>query len=174
MPRPSGTIRIVFERPDGGVSIDIPALVKVDEDENGMPIMDELAGLDLANHITWLELAHGWTHRATITAAELPNERPGQSRRFRNCWRWDGSKIEADLALARAQVMVEVRAERNTRLAGTDGEAVKGVELGQADQALVTFRQTLRDLPATVGTELAALGSAAELEAYAVDWPVPA
>jgi len=109
--------------------------------------------------------------KTDATGADLPNERAGQSRKFRNQWRWDGSKIEPDLPLCREQVMAEVRAERNAKLSDTDGEAVRNQERGQPDQALKDYRQALRDLPATVQAQVDALNTAVSLEAYTPTWP---
>ena len=51
--------------------------------------------------------------------------------------------------LKAAQPLVELRAERDRRLAETDWEIVKHKELGtDIPTALTTYRQELRDLPA--------------------------
>jgi hypothetical protein len=101
----SGTLRIIMQRADGGISVDAP-IERIANDP-----------AQLAAHIVRLEGMGHTILKGDATGADLPNERPGQSRRFRNAWRWDGAKIEADLDLSRAQVMAEVRAERNERLA---------------------------------------------------------
>ena len=158
----SGTVRLICQRPDGGISVDAP-IERIANDP-----------VQLAAHIARLE-ANGFTIlKADATGADLPSERAGQSRKFRNAWRWDGAKIEPDLPLCREQVMAEVRAERDTRLAATDGEAVRNQERGQPDQALKNHRQALRDFPTTVQAAVDALADAAALEAYAPAWPVRA
>ena len=158
----SGILRIILGDPDGTVAVDAP-IERIANDPD-----------QLAAHIARLE-SQGYTIlNGNATGADLPNERAGQSRKFRDQWRWDGAKIEPDLPLCREQVMAEVRAERDTRLAATDGEAVRNQERGQPDQALKDHRQALRDFPTTVQAAVDALTDAAALEAYAPAWPVRA
>ena len=59
-------------------------------------------------------------------------------------------ELQAELdRLVAAQPMVELREERDRRLAATDWEIVKHKELGTTiPAALKTYRQELRDLPA--------------------------
>lgn len=59
-------------------------------------------------------------------------------------------ELQAELdRLVAAQPMVELREERDRRLAATDWEIVKHKELGtNIPTALKTYRQELRDLPA--------------------------
>lgn len=105
--------------------------------------------------------------RAGVDAADLP------TRRFRDCWRHAGGVVVVDVSLARAQVLAEVRRERNARLDASDREKARLDEIGTAEQrtALAAYRQKLRDLPAAVTTEVASLDADA-LAAYAPRWPV--
>jgi len=59
-------------------------------------------------------------------------------------------ELQAELdRLEAAQPMVELRQERDRRLAATDWEIIKHKELGTTiPAALKTYRQELRDLPA--------------------------
>ena len=59
-------------------------------------------------------------------------------------------ELQAELdRLVAAQPMVELREERDRRLAATDWEIVRHKELGTTiPAALKTYRQELRDLPA--------------------------
>ena len=59
-------------------------------------------------------------------------------------------ELQAEInRLEAAQPMVDLREERNRRLAATDWEIVKHKELGtNIPTALKTYRQELRDLPA--------------------------
>ncbi len=154
---PSGTLRIVLGAPDGTVAIDIPTRKTTSDPER------------LSLHLKRLR-ALGYTILKQGTVADLPNARVGQSRRFRNQWRWVGAKIEPYLPLCRDQLMAELRVERDRRLAETDGVMTRDLELGQPDQALAAHRQALRDLPAAVESDLQGK-TAAELEAYDIDWP---
>lgn len=157
----SGTHRIIMLAPDGTIAINIPtAAVAADSAQ-------------WEANLTRLQTQGFVILKTDATGADLPNERAGQSRRFRNQWRWDGTKIEADLPLAREQVMAEVRAERNARLDAADKERGRLEDVGNQSQrnAHATYRQSLRALPETAQAEVDALTTAADLEAYAVTWP---
>lgn len=160
---PSGLLRIILQAPDGTVAVDAPVQQIADDREQ------------LAAHLARLEAQGFAVLKSDATGADLPNERAGQSRRFRNAWRWDGAKIEPDLTLCRAQILAEVRAERNARLAAADGERGRLADIGTPpqQQAHAAYRQALRDLPAAVQGDLAALATPEGLEAYAVAWPSP-
>ena len=157
----STSARIILFAPDGSIAVDAP----VDRITNDP---DRLAA-----HVARME-AQGFTIlKANATGADLPNERAGQSRKFRNAWRWDGAKIEPDLGLARAQLEEEVRAERNAKLDAADKRKAQLDDLGTGPQkvAAARYRQELRDFPAQARAELDALGTAAELEAWEPSWP---
>lgn len=96
------------------------------------------------------------------------------SRRFRNQWRHGGGVVQVDLSLARQQRLREIRDERNSRLTASDATRVKLMDQGTQAQidAYKTYRQSLRDLPTTVQTELAALITADQIEQYQPTWPV--
>lgn len=157
----SGTLRIIMEAPDGSMAVDAPVEAIADDPTK------------LAAHIVRLEAQGFVIKKDDATGADLPNERAGESRKFRNCWRWDGAKIETDLPLARAEIMVAVRAERNERINATDGMQLRANEIGSAQDKTDwnDHRQALRDVPATVQGEVDVLTTAADLEAHAVSWP---
>lgn len=106
--------------------------------------------------------------RAVIDSSQLP------SKRFRNCWRApDGGAVRVVVALARLQILAEVRRERNLRLLLSDGEFTRLLEIGTDQQRadLRVYRQALRDLPATVQAEVDGLSTPAQLEAYVPVYP---
>lgn len=113
----------------------------------------------------------GATRLPNVDRAALPT-----SRYFRNCWRWDGNRVQTDLALAKAQRLAEIREERNRRLAASDGERARLEEIGTPQQrtALAQYRQRLRDIPLTVEADFAVwLAPADDLERYQPPWPAP-
>lgn len=103
----------------------------------------------------------------TVNASELP------LRRFRDAWRHAGGRIVPNVNLARARVLAEVRAERNARLDDTERDKSKLDDVGtnQQKQAMKEYRQALRDLPAAVETDLAALATIEAIAAYTPAWP---
>lgn len=158
---PSDSTRLVFERLDGSISIDIP-VARIANDSAA-----------LAKHIARIADRPGVTHRLTLTSADLPSAQPGQSRRFRNCWRWDGSGVVVNLPAAHATVMREVRAERDRRLLESDGAHIGLSEIGTEQQKANwrAYRQALRDFPAAIHAVVHGLTSAADIEFYEVTWP---
>jgi hypothetical protein len=158
----SGTKRIVFSHADGNLSIDIPI-----EDIANDPTK-------LAAHEARIAADHPtWTHEGTVEDTTLPPAQAGQSRKFRNCWRWTGTAVETDLPLARAQLMAEMRKERDKRLETSDGKQLRANEIGTAQDQTDwnTHREALRDLPVSEQAAVDALTTAADLEAHTVTWP---
>lgn len=102
-----------------------------------------------------------------VTRASVPT-----SRRFRNQWRHVGTAVAPDVPLCRTQRIGEIRTERDTRLAASDG-AMAGAQ--EQNTALVVplkvYRQALRDLPVLVTAAMDALSTAEALEAYEPIWP---
>jgi hypothetical protein len=70
---------------------------------------------------------------------------------------------------AKTQRLEEIRAERNTKLDASDKEMAKATETNTKEQDWKTYRQALRDLPATVNME--SVTTAAELAAFVPMWP---
>ena len=95
------------------------------------------------------------------------------SRRFRDCWRTNGTGIHVDLPLARSQRLREIRTERDRRFAALDGEWFKAMGRGDAANAAVVDakRQALRDVPQAAERDLAALTTPDALAAYGPVWP---
>ena len=156
--------RIAFTRPDGGVSVIVP-IPKPGETE------EQTLARCVARNIAVGNLQAN-TPTATIDASELP------SRRFRNQWRKAGRTVAPDPTLCREQVIAEVRAERNAKLTASDADKARLDDLGTEQQKanLATYRQALRDLPATVYDPQTQRGEIAsltleQLETYSPTWP---
>lgn len=158
---PSGTRRIILQAPDSSIAVDVPVQRVVDDPA------------EFAAHVSRLEASGFTVLNDDATGADLPNEQAGQSRKFRNCWRWTGTAVATDVPLARAQLMAEMRTERNSRLEESDGKQLRANETGTEQQKTDwnTYRQSLRDLPVSEQTAVDALASAADLETHAVTWP---
>ncbi len=110
----------------------------------------------------------GATRLPAIDAEQLPD------RRFRQSWRADKSAVAIDLPAAKAQILEEVRAERNKLLDKSDMTKLKLDEIGSAKekQDVLTYRQALRDLPAVAATAIDAAKSVDELLAVKPAMPV--
>ena len=95
-------------------------------------------------------------------------------RRFRNAWRADGRGAPSiDMPAARAIRIAEIRAERDQRLAASDGEMLREQETGGAKlAALRAYRQALRDVPTVTAPTIEAVGDPDGLAALEPDWPI--
>ena len=93
-------------------------------------------------------------------------------RRFRLCWRQSGAAPpHVDMPLARQQRMAEIREERDRRLARSDGQWARALDIGTPGEvaALKTYRQALRDVPQRVTLDAVATPTA--LAEYDPMWP---
>lgn len=154
---------IPFVAPDGTVRIVVPvepAMPGESEAEHAARVGDRAVQRDAS-------LAD-CTRLSPMDATALP-----ATRRWRNQWRHAAGVIAPSVPLCRATRLAEVRAERNARLLASDGEQMKVNEGGTGQQQADwrAYRQALRDLPAAVQTELAALTTADQVAAYSPTWP---
>lgn len=92
---------------------------------------------------------------------------------FRNAWKINAGKIEIDIQKARAIKTDLVREERNQRLGMLDNEMKIADDANNpSEQARVRAkRQNLRDLPATIQTDLDAITDPDALAAWRPKWP---
>lgn len=145
--------RIAFTRPDGGVSVIVPAPKAQLPDESEADFMARVATAipPDATDVTELDT--------------LP------SRTYRNAWRLTGGKVAHDMPAARELKMAELRQARNAKLAETDGLYLRAQEQENAAEVarLKGLRQRLRDLPATVALDH--LPDADALKAFEPNWP---
>lgn len=120
---------IAYTRPDGGVSVVIPAPGADPEKVRDAVPPD-------ATDVTDLDT--------------LP------SRTYRNAWRLTGGKVAHDMPAARELKMAELREARNAKLAETDGLYLRAQEQDNPAEVarLKGLRQRLRDLPATVNLNM--------------------
>jgi hypothetical protein len=160
MANPSGTKRIVFSRPNGELSIDIP-IESIATDPTKLAAHEARIAAD---HPTW-------THEGTVEDTDLPTRHS----RSRNAWRWVGGAVTVDLPTVRNHIMEYMRYERNRKLNATDGMQLKANEAGSAQDQTDwnNHRQALRDLTTTVQSDIDALTTAAALESYVIPWPTP-
>ena len=150
---------IIWQDLDGHIHAEVPAPKGRREGESEIAWVERVAKKTEAIH-----LAEGRTRLAN-------HEEAFPSRTFRNCWRESGGKIEVDMPLARVQRMTEIRAQRDVLLQASDGDKARLDDIGSgpAKSAIAAYRQTLRDLPATVDVE--SITTPEALEAFAPTFP---
>ena len=99
---------------------------------------------------------------------------PRPVRHYRNAWRFDGTSVVHDMTVARQlKLSEEIRPERNKRLQALDVEWSRATAQGNTVLAgqVETKRQTLRDMPATVASDLNACATPLALKTYIPPWP---
>lgn len=105
-----------------------------------------------------------------VDAADLPYWGNQPNLGFRNALDWDGTKPVINMGKARGIKMAYVRKDRDARLETTDLEVLK-LDGAAVPAPLKAKRQALRDMPATVQSDLAATTTVEELEAFEPTWP---
>lgn len=152
--------RIVWKKADGAIAVTVPAPKGQRSDETEQQWLDRVAA----------KVFVGDAELSERLPDALASVLPG--RRFRDCWRAnDAGEIHIDLPLAREQRMAEIRVERNRLLDTSDKEWARLMDVGDAEAqaALKTYRQALRDIPQNTSVNRIKIPEA--LAAYEPDWP---
>ena len=155
--------RLIWKKPDGSICITIPAPKGRREGESEADWIERVRARakDADPHLA------DCVGLSDCMAADLPG-----SRRFRNCWRDDGTgRLAVDMTRARDQRMSEIRAERDQQFASLDNEWMRATGQGKKAEAdaIEAKRQALRDIPQN--TDLEAVATPEELEAFQPTWP---
>ena len=152
--------RIVYTRPDGGVSVVYPAPEYVARFATEAEALEAIQAKGVPTNAMNVHICDEFVIPA--------------SRRFRNCWRQVGGATppSVSISLARAQRMSEIRSERDKRLILSDAQMARAQDIGAPAEiaALKTYRQSLRDLPQTIN--LNSIQDVDNLAAYEPNWPV--
>jgi len=136
--------RIIYTRPDGGVSVVIPAV--------GVAT-DVLLAKDVPQDATNVRV---------VSVDDIPEDRA-----FREAWRDDGERPAVNMPAARTIHIDRLRVERDARLKVWDIEWSKATakkDITGADRA-ENKRQALRDMPQTVQGQLSAASTPDQLKA---------
>ena len=146
--------KIVFTRPDGGVSVIHPNLNTHGEPE-GFTEAD-------AEQRAWDKLPANALNPRWVNESDVPTDRT-----FRDAWTDTTSELDIDMAKARQIHLDRIRIKRNAELSKLDVQATKAQDIGDAE-ALTQIRvrkQELRDLPTTLAPSLASAVSVDALKA---------
>lgn len=146
--------KIIYTRADGGVSVVNLPSDATDED------FDK-------------ELEMVKSERQPVDTPVIVEDPRPASRFFRGAWRRNGNGIDVDMPIARIIKTSRIRKERDERLAVEDIAYMRADERNdQAEKTRIAAKkQALRDLPATVQTDLEAITTPKELEAFEPVWP---
>ena len=159
--------RIIFTGPSGVAAVLIPAYN--DKITGQRPGETEATYLDrvIARNMKTGVLSPAVPFRV-IEDTELP------TRDYRNAWRFNGTAVVHDMAVARQiKLDTEIRPERNRRLQALDVEWSRATAQGNTTLAgrVETKRQQLRDIPQDVRPALDAIADATELKMFVPMWP---
>lgn len=134
--------KIIYTRPDGGLSIVYPAPKSVIEEAQKRTLTD-------AEYE-----ARVWEKSVPANAilpASIEDDVIPEDRYFRNAWKANANLIEVDLPKARDLHMNNLRVDRNVKLKELDIEFQIALEKGDAEaqRTIAARKQALRDMPAT-------------------------
>lgn len=132
--------RIVYTRPDGGVSVVHPVINTHGEEDD---ITEDKALTRALAQLPTDAIAP-----AVVEESTIPSDRS-----FRDAWRYDGRGITVDMAKAREITAARLRRERAPLLAALDVAYMRADEAGDAVEKLsiATEKQRLRDITKQVG-----------------------
>ena len=168
---------ITFVRPDGGVSVVIPAPTCLQELQRAIgtptgPGECPALGLTPRQAVEWVRdkdvppPATGVTIQNRTT---LPN-----SRRFRDAWRSQGGVVSVEMTEARKIRQTELEREIDKKIQDSTATGVSAGDAGNAakDAAHKTYRQSLRALKAGLPASLAAIPDPEGLAQWAPTYSV--
>jgi len=125
--------RIIYTKPDGSVSVVIPAPM-VDETENEEQYISRIAAKDVPASATNVRI---------VDESEIP-----QDRTFRSAWVSNNGVIGHDMSKCIDIQKDKLRALREPKLAALDAAYMKALESGNSEQmqTIATKKQALRDV----------------------------
>ena len=153
------TKRIIYTRPDGGVSVVCPTPEFMSRFENESEAISVLREKNVPTDATNIQ---------ECNVDDLPSRGS-----FRAAWTQTGDAQTVDMGKARAIKTDQIRPERNKKLAALDIDYIRADEAGNTDkkQSIATVKQKLRDLPETIQSDLNALDTPDALEKFTPTWP---
>jgi hypothetical protein len=157
-------LKIIWKRPDGGITITTPNLGRI-EGESDVDYLDRVA-----LHRIQARGLPPTAPRHYIPATDLP-----ETKRLRDAMEWDDAspvKFRHNEAKAKAIVRQAILHEKTERMKETVVLKSEVDEFGSAAEkkAIADYRKALRDLTAVEGPKIDAM-TVEELEGYAPPWP---
>lgn len=138
---------IVFERPDGAVSIQY--LQYADQVQNRKE--NDLIALVIRKQLDRLSTKYGGVSVPHVVESDTIPPDGSAEQHFFVAWEWKDNAVICNMSKARAIHMDAIRIVRNAELAAKDITFMRAVEAGDMDaQARITAeKETLRDIPQT-------------------------
>jgi len=144
--------KIIYTRPDGGVSVVTPV-------RNTLPVLESLTDAEIEQR-AWNKLPPDAIDPRFVEADAIPVDRS-----FREAWKADGAAIAHDMAKCREIHKERLRQLRAPKLAALDTEYMRADEAGDAAKKaeIAARKQALRDV--TKAPEISAARTPEELKA---------
>lgn len=129
--------KIIFTRPDGGLSVVTPAI-------NSHPVREDITEAE-AEQRAWDKLPTDAINPQWVDASAIPADRT-----FRDAWKDGGGKVVHDMNKAREIHKEELRRIRTPKLAALDVAYQRADEVGDTTekQRIATIKQAMRDATA--------------------------
>jgi|1_EtaG_2_1085319.scaffolds.fasta_scaffold31466_2 hypothetical protein len=172
---------LAIENKDGGVTtISLSKRKTIDPEEAALDSNKDL--IDLDEFLEWNIVQLPNIQANTVEEARALKQHkcktedlPCGGDCIRNAWRMsnDGSSIDIDMTIARANKTDKIREPRNKKLENLDMEYMRADEVGDDDtkNSIKTKKQILRDIPATIQPDLEAITDPEELQNFEPIWP---
>lgn len=138
-------ICIVWERPDGRVTIEYPAYLDHNRDETDTDAALRSRCVQKTRARLLLKYGSPESIPHEYDTSDLPTDET-----FNDAWVWD-DRVVVDMALARVLHMGRIRHVRNIELVKLDVPFMRAIEVDdKAEQKRIAdLKQTLRDIPQT-------------------------
>lgn len=139
--------RIIWKRPDGGVSITVPC-EELLEKETEKEYLDRIAAKLREKHPDANGNLSPTIPDSWVRVADLPEENIPTDRSFRDAWTWTTPEpvVDIDFEKAREITKNRLRAERKPLLEEQDILFQRATETGAKTSAIVAEKQRLRDV----------------------------
>lgn len=121
-------MRIIYTRPDGGVSVIVPAI-------NTKLTIEEIAIKRVPKGCAY----------EIVEDSVIPSDRE-----LRGAWKHSGGKIDVDIVKAQEITKNRLREERAPLLSDLDVEFLKALETGADTSTILAEKQRLRDITKVV------------------------
>jgi hypothetical protein len=128
--------KIVYTRPDGGLSIVVPAAKEKLEQQLGV-----LSEAQYEKHVYDRSVPPDAINPREIEDSEIPSDRE-----FRNAWKDDSNSIGFDLDKAKDIQLERIRKAREPKLVELDKEFMLALEKGSDVSEIASKKQSLRDI----------------------------
>lgn len=125
--------KIVYTRPDGGLSVVTPV-------RNTHPRLEELTDEQVEQR-AWAKLPADAINPRFAEESELPKDRT-----FRNAWKDEGDCVGHDIGKCREITKDRLRRERAPKLADLDVAFQRALEEGKPTAQIVAQKNALRDV----------------------------